>query len=209
MDSDIKKINVSARGVTPLIMHNVQMADPLNRWTLESASLKNKRSKKTESDIEKLYEIGFLSSLYWSNELNGLYMPTDNIRKMLLEAARGCDSKGAKKQIVGVRFTEYLGYPIETENRDNIEAIRDNPKNRYFKIVKVGMAKVPNVRAIFHQWSFDFQMEIDASIVNVSTVEEWVEYAGDRVGIGSRRPYGPTPGEYGRFVVEKFEEINE
>jgi hypothetical protein len=126
---------------------------------------------------------------------------------MILEAGRGCDQKGAKKQIAGVRFTEYLGYQLKTKNRDDLQALKNDPSHRYFKIVKVGMAKVPNVRAIFNQWGFDFQMYIDTSIVNLSTVQEWMDYAGDRIGIGARRPYGPTPGEFGRFIVDKFEEI--
>lgn len=207
MSGNCKQFKVSINGVTPLIMHNSESADPRNKWTLMMKPLKDKRSKKTESDMNEINDISFLSSLYWSDDLGGLYMPTDNIRKMLLEAGRGCDQKGAKKQIVGVRFSEYLGYKLITPNRDNIKALKVDDSLRYFKIVTIGKAKVPSIRAIFKEWSFDIEITIDCSIVNPSTVEEWFEYAGDRVGLGGRRPYAPTPGEFGRFQITEFKEI--
>jgi len=207
MNNEIKTFKVLVRGASPFIMHNSEGANPLNKWTLEASPLKKKGSKKTELDIKKLDEIGFLSSLYWSSELDGLYMPTDNIRKMILESGRACDQKGAKKQIVGVRFAEYLGYQFITKNRSNIDLLKEDTSNRYFKIVTVGRAKVPNVRAIFKEWGFEFNILIDTSIVNPSTVEHWLNYGGDRIGLGSRRPYAPTPGEFGRFIIESFKEV--
>jgi hypothetical protein len=206
MNKDTKTFSVSIRGASPFIMHSSEGANPLNKWTLEASDLKKKRSKKTESDIKKLDEISFLSSLYWSHELDGLYLPTDNLRKMILEAGRSLDQKGAKKQVAGIRFNEYLGYKFITENRSDINLLKEDVTKRYFKIVTIAKAKVPSIRAIFKSWSVDFELVIDASIINPGTVENWLEYAGDRIGLGCRRPYGPTPGEFGRFILEKFKE---
>lgn len=207
MNKDTKTFLASIRGASPFIMHNSEGANPLCRWTLEGASIKKKGSKKTEADIKKLDEISFMSSLYWSQDLDGLYLPTDNLRKMILEAGRSLDQKGAKKQISGIRFNEYLGYKFLTENRSDISLLKDDLTKRYFKIVTIGRAKVPSVRAIFKSWQVDFEIMIDTSIINPSSVEEWISYGGDRIGLGCRRPYGPTPGEFGRFILEKFKEI--
>ena len=206
MIRDVKNICVSIRGVTPFIMHNVAAADPQNQWSIKMAPIKNKR-KKTESDHLELRDLSFLSCLYWANDLNGLYLPTDNIRKMLLESGRSLDQKGAKKQVVGISFPEYLGFPFKTKNRSDMEALKNDPQIRYFKIVTIGRERVPSVRAIFSDWGADILVEIDTSIINVGTVESWFEYAGSRIGLGCRRPYGPTPGEFGRFVVDEFKEI--
>jgi hypothetical protein len=65
------------------------------------------------------------------------------------------------------------------------------------------------VRAIFKEWSFSLEIIIDKTIVNSSTIETWFDYSGSRVGIGCRRPYSPTPGDYGRFYIEEFKEIKE
>ena len=170
------------------------------------APFKAKR-KKTESDHKALRDLSFVSSLYWSEDLGGLYLPTDNIRKMILEAGRALDQKGAKKQVVGISFSEYLGYQLQTPNRSNIEALKNDNANRYFKIVTIGKAKVPNIRAIFKEWAAEITISTDESIIDASTVEGWFKYAGGRVGLGGRRPYAPTPGEFGKFVVEEFKEV--
>ena len=207
MIKDQKRFKINIRGVTPLIMHDSSGADPQNKWSKLMKPLKAKR-KRTESDEDTIRELSFLSSLYWSEELNGLYMPTDNVRKMLLEAGRGCDQKGAKKLIVGVSFSEYLGYSLNVKNRSDIDALKNDPALRYFKIVTIAKSKVPSIRAIFREWSFDVTVDVDCSIIDPETVESWFEYAGDRIGLGCRRPYGPTPGEFGRFIVEEFKEVS-
>lgn len=206
MFKDEKIFLVKVKGASPLIMHNSSGADPDNRWTRELAPLKAKR-KKTDNDHQEIRDLSFLSSLYWSEDLNGLYMPVDNIRKMILEAARGCDQRGAKKQVVGIRFDRFLGWPLEVPNRSNLNALKNDPSNRYFKIVTIQKSKVPSTRAIFKSWSFDMEIIVDCSIVNPSTVETWLDYGGARVGVGCRRPYGPTPGEFGKFYIEEFKEI--
>jgi hypothetical protein len=168
--------------------------------------LKNKR-KKTSADVKEIRDLQFLSSLYWSEDLQGLYMPSDNVRKMLLESARALDQRGAKKQIVGVSFDHYLGWPLQVENRDSLEKLRENERLKYTRIVTIQKSKVVGVRAIFYTWSFELNIDIDDEIVDPSTVENWFIYAGKRVGLCGRRPYGPTPGEYGKFLVESFKEI--
>ena len=206
MKKDEKTFSVKIQGASPLIMHNSESADPQNKWAIALSPIKAKR-KKTEQDQKEIRDISFLASLYWSEDLNGLYLPTDNIRKMLLEAGRSCDQKNAKKQIVGIRFTEYLGWPLQIKNRSNLDALQNDPSLRYFKIVTIQKSRVPSIRAIFKEWSADLTINIDCSIVDPKIVEDWLVYAGDRVGLGSRRPYGPTPGEYGRFYITEFKEI--
>jgi len=206
MNEDTKTFKVKVRGITPLIMHSCVAADPENVWAMEMAPFKAKR-KKTDADRKKIRDLSFNSCLYWSDDLNGLYMPTDNIRKMLLEAGRACDQKCAKKQIVGISFSDYLGYQLNVKNRNDRQKLTDDPLLRYNKVVTIAKAKVPSVRAIFKEWEFEFELEIDGSIVDFDVVEDWLKYAGKRVGLGGRRPYGPTPGEFGKFIVDEFKEV--
>jgi len=205
---NLSKYTVKIKGVTPLIMHNCQSADPTNKFTVEAKQYKNKRSKKTEQDEIALRNNSFLAALYWDEkEFNGLYMPTDNLMKMTLEAARSLDQKTAKKEFVGVGFLNYIGYKLYVKNRDNIDLLLADPENKYIRMVNIQKSKVPSVRPIFYEWSCSFDIEIDTFIVNTSTVEEWLQYAGGRVGLCCRRPYGPTPGPFGKFIVESFEQI--
>lgn len=205
--SNIKTFEIEIESLSPLIMHNSESADPQNEYAKQAKVYKAKRTNKTDDDYIKLQEIQFLSSLYWSVDLGGLYMPSDNLQKMLLEAARGIDSKKAKKSIAGVRVPNYLGFKFIVNNWNDLEALKNDHRLRYNKIVVVQKSRVPSTRAIFKEWKIKFQIEIDASIVSTTDVETWMDYAGDRIGLGCRRPYAPTPGAYGRFKVISFKEI--
>jgi hypothetical protein len=142
MIKDEKTFKVKVKGASPFIMHDSACADPYNSWTLKMAPLKAKR-KKTIQEAQEIRELSFLSCLYWSEELSGIYVPTDNVRKMILEAGRSCDQKNAKKQVVGIRFPEYLGWQFQVKNRNNLQALKEDPTNKYFKIVTINKSKVP------------------------------------------------------------------
>ena len=180
---------IKIEGATPLIMHNAQGADPLHPYTKEKKPIVDKRSKKTDADFKKLAELDFLSSLYWSEDLGGLYIPVENVFKMLLQAGRLIDQRKTKSQIVGIRFNDPLGWPVKTKNRSNLKALVKDPSNKYFQLVNVGKNKTPNTKGIFHEWSFDASIIIDDEFVDPSVVEKWWEVAG-RIGIEeARRPY--------------------
>lgn len=203
----MKKFKCRIEGVTPFIMHNSEGASPMCHWTKLAKPLKAKRTKKTDEDQEKLLEIGFLSSLYWSDELNGLYLPSENIEKMILEAGRRCDQRGAKSQYPGIIVPHFLGFKFETPNRSDMEKLRQDPNNKYFRIVKIQNSRTPSMRAIFHKWACSFELEVDPEIINPSTAKEWLEVGGKRIGLGCRRPSSPTPNKFGRFQLVEFEEV--
>ena len=202
----MKKYLVNIEGVTPLIMHNAQGADPLNKYVKEMKPIQKKRTGKTDSDIEKLADLQFLCSLYWSDSLGGLYMPSENIQRMLLDTAKTMDSRGARKQIVSVNCTHFLGYPFMTKDRDNMEKLVADPQRRYTKSVVVSRSRVVATRSIFHEWSVDVGIEIDNDTINPETVREWFEFGGRYKGLCARRPGGPTPGKFGMFIVNSFVE---
>lgn len=206
MISDEVTLRIKIKGASPLIMHSASSADPQNYWAKKMGPLKAKR-KKTDADIQEIRELSFLSSLYWSEELESLYMPAENVRKMLLEAGRALDQKNAKKQIVGIRFETHLGWPLNIKNANNLEALRKDDSLKYIKLVTIAKAKVVSVRSIFSEWEFEMDIIVDRTILDPKTVEEWFDYAGKRVGLCARRPYGPTPGEFGKFYVKSIEEI--
>ncbi len=197
---------VKIQGATPLIMHNCQGADPKNPYTIEKKPLMAKKSNKTAAHYDKLSELDFKSSLYWSEEMKGLYMPVDNISKMLLCAGRALDKMKGKSQFVGLRFTTHLGFELDIKNRDNFDALVKDPDNKYVRMVTINKAKNPSTRAIFNEWSFEADCLIDDEIVDPQIIESWWIYAGGRIGLGARRPGGPTPGGYGKFVVLSFKE---
>lgn len=200
-----RNYQITARGATPLIMHSCQAADPLNEYAQAKKKITSKRSNKTEADYALLQELDFKSSLYWDDDI-GLHIPAENLQKMILESARALDKMKAKKQIVGHSIEDFM-IPLDVKNAKDFDALVADPSLRYVTIVTVQKAKNPSCRAKFNEWAFKLLISVDDEIVNPTEVKAWWEYAGKRVGVGARRPYGPTPGSYGKFIVESFEEV--
>lgn len=203
----MEKYLVKLVGVTPMLMHNGIGADPLNPYVKQMKEIQKKRTNKSDADIEKLAELQFLASLYWSDELGGVYMPTDNITKMILEAARSSDKMKGRSQFINFGCTHWLGYPLDVKNRDNLKKLAADKSLYYTTPVVVSRSRVIATKAIFKQWSCDVEIEVNTDELNLDIVQGWFDYAGRYKGLGCRRPSGPTPGKFGQFIVESFEKV--
>jgi hypothetical protein len=62
------KATYKLTGIRPLIMHNGRMADPLDPMAKKLKKLSGER-KKTDATHEKMAEIEWEASLYWSDSL--------------------------------------------------------------------------------------------------------------------------------------------
>ena len=80
-------------GISPLIMHNGQTADPLNKFARELKQLSGKR-KKTDEDYAAMAKIEWMAGLYVNND-GYLIVPSFVIESAIYE--------GAKKQKLGFR----------------------------------------------------------------------------------------------------------
>src|SRR5688572_8352761 len=81
-------------GVAPLLMHNGQLADPLNKWAKAMKKITAKR-KKTDEDYEELSRLEFEGGLYLDDDLAPC-IPGINLE--------GCLVDGAKKSKLGEQF---------------------------------------------------------------------------------------------------------
>ena len=91
-----KTLTTRVVGVAPLLMHNGQTADPLNKFAKAMKEIAGKR-KKTEADLVELARIEYLAGLYMGP--NGPVIPS-----VMLEAAI---TEGAKKAKNG-KLTQLL-----------------------------------------------------------------------------------------------------
>lgn len=80
-----KTLTTKVIGIAPLIMHNGQTADPLNKYAKAMKEVSGKR-KKTEADYIKLAEIEFKAGLYMNVE--GPVVPSQMIEATILAGAR-------------------------------------------------------------------------------------------------------------------------
>ena len=65
---EYKTLSLRLKGVSPLVCHNGQLADPLNYWSKELKRITSKRHK-VEADMEEAARIEFFGGLYLANEV--------------------------------------------------------------------------------------------------------------------------------------------
>src|ERR1700760_417784 len=78
-------LNARISGIAPLIMHNGQTADPLNRYAKLMKEISGKR-KKTEADFMEMAKIEFLAGLYMGPK--GPIIPAVMLEANLVRGAR-------------------------------------------------------------------------------------------------------------------------
>jgi hypothetical protein len=65
----LKQLEISIRGVSPLLMHNGQTADPLNTFSKQLKAVSGKR-KKTEEDYAEMSRIEWHAALYVTRSID-------------------------------------------------------------------------------------------------------------------------------------------
>ena len=201
MKSTLQKISFKADGVSPVILHNGQLADPLCIYTQKIKEVSGRRPK-TEADFEEMAELEFKGGLYTSS-FNGDQRVV--IPGRLLKAALAGKGGAARKEKLGMRagvgvipeYTYILKYEGPTDPNElwKVEGFR-------FRIgVRVGQATIMRTRPIFElRWSFEGYVEFNHDFCDKAQVKRWLRVAGHEVGLGEWRP--GKGGIYGRFEVE-------
>ena len=184
----IQTVDLKLKGLSPLIMHNGQLADPLSVHAKQSKQISSKR-KKTDADHEQMAKIEFLGSLYMTDK--GPALPAENIEACLIDGAkkvrRGPDAKA------GLYCLQHA--PLVYKGPKDPEKLWEDKKFRNRVGARVQRARIMRTRPIFNIWSVVVHLEFEDEILNQSDVVEFAQKAGSVVGIGDWRP------KYGRFTV--------
>lgn len=185
----MKTTTVTIRGISPLIMHNGQLADPLNEHTQALARLTSKR-KKTVDDHKEIGRVEWLGGLYLDEKLRPC-LPGEVIEGALVSGAKKFKlGKDAKSGIVVAG-----NFPIDYDGPKVAAKMWESGKFLKRAGVKVGQARVIRSRPIFPEWSCAFTIEWDPLVIkDERALLEIVEAAG-QCGIGDWRP------KFGRFEV--------
>lgn len=194
MTAEIQKFNVTIEGPA-MLMHNGQLADPLNEWTKALKEHTAKR-KKGDEDHEKIAEVEFQGGLYFDDKL-GPYIPGHMLDAVLVE--------GARKKKLGTIFescvrTTLDAYPLTYEGPRTRAKLWADKKFRDRRGCGVQTSRVIRTRPKFTDWSVTFDVSLFPCEVNPSSVEQALVDAGMYVGLGDHRP------RFGLFVVKSFKE---
>lgn len=170
----------------PMLMHNGQGADPLNKWSKAKKQVTSKR-KKTDADQEELSRLDFLSGLYMGKD--GPIIPAVNIDGMLLNAAKkNREGPLAKSGVFCTADT-----PLQYDGPRTADELFADERFRHVSLVRVQQSRTPRTRPIFSEWTAKVQVQIEDTVVNPKQVDDWFHIAGTQVGLGDWRP------QHGRF----------
>lgn len=187
----METINFKIRGIAPMLHHNSQLADPLNKHAKALKKISGKR-KKTDDDYADMARVEMLGGLYWTKTA-GLHIPGENVEACLIGAAKFKKLGTAFKRSAQVVD---LTCPLTgTGAPDDPDAIADNPEFRFVKSVKVGTSRIMRTRPIFEKWATEFTVMYDQNQLQREDIIEAAESAGVMVGLGDWRP------RFGKFEI--------
>lgn len=184
-----RTLNFKITGVVPLLMHNGQLADPLNSISKELKKITSKKDK-TDADMEQASRLEWHGSLYLKDGKPCL--PGEILEAAFLTAAR--KQKKGKQAQAGIICPD--SYPLVYDGARKLEELWSDPQYRYRVRAKVQQNSVMRTRPIFRDWSCKIQVQYDDSLLNEEEVKHIVRVTGEIVGVGDWRP------KYGRFKVE-------
>ena len=193
--SNLPEITIHLQGVSPLLCHNGQTADPRNTYAKAMKAVSGKR-KKTDADFDELARLEWLAGLYRSAD--DLVIPDYVIESVMIAGAK--KSKRGPQAKCGLFFTQHAALHFDgkpaTITDDTLAEMFESGDFTHTIGVRVGMAKVMRTRPVFRNWSCNAIAQYDPDVLNLRDIEEIAADAGKLVGLGDWRP------KHGRFMAE-------
>ena len=182
----MKIIEVTIKGVTPLLMH---------RFGMEGADDPGKRRTGVPD-----YKAEAENALYRDPE-GKLYQPAEHIERSMAEAGKSFKVAGKR----GASYARLVGSTVDVFP-DTIPHKVQNWETDARPVV-VQRARVIRYRPRLDEWELDFSLRLNDEQLPVGIIKEILDHAGKYTGIGDYRPQ--MKGKYGKFMVTKFEEVKE
>lgn len=176
-----KQLTYKLTSACPMLVHNGQTADPLNKWAKAMKAVSGKRNK-TDADYEELARIEFMAGLYMGQ--NGPIIPAANIDSMIVNAAKKLKEGNTAK--AGVFCLEHA--IMEYDGPRDAEELWCDGRFRHVAIVRVGNARVARTRPVFGEWSALVKVNLEDTVANPAQLDRWFAVAGTQVGLGDWRP---------------------
>lgn len=199
----MKLVEVVIRGVSPLLMHNVRLANPLDRYTKQMGVL-NREKKVKNADKEaiaaEMARVEWEGGLYHSetdrhNDGMGPYLPARNIHQAIHEGAK------MTREGPAVREGAYAAAPKFRLEYEGPRTVAELWEAGFVdqRMVVVGQAKILRTRPIFEQWSATIRFAINPEVCDADRFIEFIRAAGAFKGVGD--------GHSGIMAMGRFEVV--
>ena len=183
-----ESITMRIVGVSPILLHNGRLADPIDPTSKAMKKISGKRDK-TDADHEELSRLEFFGGLYLDN--GKPCIPGEVIESAFVGGAK--KSKRGKLATAGVICP--TNCPLEFDGPQDLQERFD--AGLLLRIgVKIGQSRVMRTRPKFDTWACSVTLIFDNKVLNRQDIIDIMRTTGNDVGMCDWRP------KFGRFVVE-------
>jgi hypothetical protein len=176
-------------GATPLVMHNIRLADEDDEIVMEIKKLTSKKTK-TKQDRDEIGRLEWYGGLY--TDQGKVVMPTENFKRCVAEIAKVRKlGKAVERAMLPL---DGLHVPLIHDGPQSLEELCSSDVYRLRKSVGVMGRRVTRVRPRFPAWGLTLSVELLADVMDPGTFVDLVHLAGRAEGLGDGRRIG-----YGRF----------
>ncbi|HEX7163346.1 MAG TPA: hypothetical protein VF223_19175 [Trebonia sp.] len=187
------QITIKAVGTKPLLLHNVDLANPLNPWAQKMADLRGTPSKRRT--VPKWYEemayANFMGAFYDIPDVDGAAIPSENVRRSLIDAAK---ATRMGKQVERALMVTTPAAPLIYDGPRTPQQMWDAGSWHLTRMIRSSGGASPTTYPIFREWALKASFELDESVLSVRDLTEIAERAGRIEGLGASRKQG-----YGRY----------
>jgi hypothetical protein len=176
-----------------MLLHNSQLANPLNEYAKRLKAASKKRNK-TDEDMERLARIEFDAG--WYLGARGEYIiPAHNIEATMVAGARA--HKNGKAVTAGSFVVDDAVLKFDGSDKDR-DALWAGGKHALMCSVVVSRRRVMRTRPMVPSgWTTRVTVRFDPRIVDEEIIMQALETGGIQCAFGDWRP------KYGRFSVER------
>jgi hypothetical protein len=186
------EVLVEAIGTKPLLLHNVDLANPLNPWSKKMSELRGIPSKRrTEKWHEEMAYANFMGAFYDIPEVEGIAIPSENLRRSIVSAAKINRLGTAVLRALSVTSA---AVPLIFSGPKQPQQLWDDGKYHLTRMIRGSGGASPTTFPIFREWAVRVPFDLDESVLNTSDLREVAERAGRIEGLGASRKQG-----YGRY----------
>ena len=180
----MKKIDVSIKGVAPLLQHKMSIEIEAQ---LASKTKKSVGQSKGDNPEDFLYKVG-----------DKICQPAEHILQAIIKRLSGYKIQGKGKKT-------YLEM-----GKGSLNIIPDMIPHKIQKwepdsrtvVIKATKGRVVRIRPKLNDWELDFTIELINEDLPIEVIKSALDDAGREGGLGDYRP------RFGRFIVTSFQEVN-
>src|SRR5262245_5780287 len=154
-------------GVSPLILHNGRLANPLDEYTRKIKELTGKKDK-TEADYEEMARLEWYGGLY--TDKGQICIPGEIFEATFVNGAKKRKRGPQAKAGVYCDTNFTLIFDGQNGNKPDFKKLYDSGKYAFTAKAKVKQSSVMRTRPRFDQWEFIATVHFDDKMLNPSEI---------------------------------------